>query len=226
MAGSNQAGLGRISSHSFTLQHARPYLISDLGISSVSLQVAMARGALGTVLSHHGINGLGYTSAWVAYGMKLHTGLTAGLGLHFWSSRIPEQFMYHPGFSFAAGLQLEVNDQLTLGAHVRHPAGWYSPAPNKRPRPMTVTTGGSLSLFTQATYFAELEFTTGCPLQWKQGLEWIAGQGIKMQFGIHNQPFTVSGGIQVTHNHWNIHAAITYGTNAGSTPSTSFSYGW
>ena len=117
----NQAGLGWISKNSISLQHSLPFIISGLGISSVSGQIQVGEGAFGAAFSTFGIRGLNTSSAWVSYGMKLHPGITAGMGIHLWNYSIPEQVIFHPGFSCALGIQARINEKLVIGGHLLHP---------------------------------------------------------------------------------------------------------
>lgn len=222
----NQAGLGRFDGNSVSLQHSRPALCPDLGISSISLQIVTSHGALGTMVSHYGIRGLGFTSAWLAYGIALRKGWSAGVGIHFWHATLREKWIHHPCFSFAAGIQAVISDQLTLGAHISHPAGWYSSLSQTASHPMMITVGGAWRIFPMIYNFWELEFITGNRVRWKLGIEWKERRELGLQIGVHNQPFTVSGGISVTLKKWNIQSAFTYMLEQGSTPFTALSYEW
>jgi hypothetical protein len=57
-ASQNQAGLGFIEYSSLSVQHGRPYWLTELGISSFSGQFSMGNGALGLMLSSMGLKGL------------------------------------------------------------------------------------------------------------------------------------------------------------------------
>jgi len=222
----NQAGLGRIERNSISMQHFRPGLCPDLGVSVLSAQFATTHGAIGTTISQYGIGGLRFTSAWVAYGIAVRKGWYAGLGIHFWHATIGEKWFHHPCFSFAAGLQAVISRELTLGVHLSHPAGWYASNPLAASHPMTVTVGGAWVMLPMISSFWELELIAGYPVRWKLGFEWKEKRGLGLQIGAHDQPFTVSGGIAVNIRKWNIHTAFSYRFDRGNTPYTAFTYEW
>jgi hypothetical protein len=226
LPGTNQAGLGLIAGNSISMQHCRPALCPDLGISTISLQIASSHGALGTTVSHYGIRGLAFTSAWLAYGIALHNGWYAGVGIHFWHATIGEKWFHHPGFSFAAGILAVVNNRLTLGTHVYHPAGWYSAGAQLVNFPMTVSVGGSWMFLPMICSFWEVEVIAEYPVRCKLGIEWKEERGLALQIGAHTQPFSVSGGISVEIGNWNIQLAFAYRVLGDHTPYTALSYAW
>ena len=222
----NQAGLGWIDVNSVSLQHSRPFIVKELGISSLSAQIHAGEGAFGTTLSTFGITGLRETSAWISYGMKLHSGITAGLGIHFWSSSIPDQMLYHTGFSFAAGMQAKVNDQLFIGAHVLHPAGWNIEKPGRRNEQMVISAGFSYTFFQTITYYSDLQIMPENHIQTCHGMELKFSERIGFLLGMHNRPFSISGGVAIIHANWTLHAAFEYMIDSGSTPFSSLTYAW
>ncbi len=226
MAMHNQASLGQFRGHSISVQHARPGLCADLGISMVSLQLATSHGALGAALSRYGISGVGFTSAWLAYGITLHEGWSAGVGMHFWNTSVREKWLNRPCLSFAAGIRACINDAVSIAAHVIHPAGWYSPGSQPKHHPMTITAGGRWEMMPSACSYLELEFTTGFPVRWKVGLEWVENRGIGLQIGFHSQPLTIACGTSFTFQRWNIQTAFTYCLDAGNTPYAALTYEW
>ena len=226
MAMHNQAGLGQFLGHSISLQHSRPGLCPDLGISVVSAQLATSSGALAATLTHYGVNGLGYTSAWLAYGLGVHKHVSAGAGIHFWKFSIGDKWMHHPGFSFAVGIQASVRDNMKLAAHVAHPAGWYAMDAPSRHHPMTMNLGGSWTMVPTTCIYLELESTAGQPVRWKLGVEWKEKRGIALQFGVHSQPLTVSFGTRVNLRKWNIQTAFAFAPDAGTTPYSALTYEW
>ena len=222
----NQAGLGWATQSSVSIQHTRPFIISELGISSISAQVPTGHGSFGALFSSYGITGLRQSSVWFAYGLTLHQGITAGVGLHFWSSSIPERMFYHPGFSCALGIQARISDRFIMGCHVLHPAGWTTNVPGFQPRPMVLSAGCSYTFFQTTTYHADIHVFPEGYMQLSHGIQLVLRDRAGFMMGIHNRPFAVSGGLTLSYLHWNIHLAFEYMTDIGSTPSSSLTYAW
>jgi len=222
----NQAGLGYIERHSISLQHSRPFIMNDLGISSLCAQSRTEGGALGISFSTHGITGLRYTSAWISYGMSLHHGITAGIGLHFWNSSITEQMLYKPGISCAMGIQAKINDRLVIGAHLFHPVGWYTDIPEIRSGQLIISSGCSYTFFKMVTYYCDLQFMSEYRIKSCHGLKLKFKEQLEILFGMHNRPFSISGGITIFHTNWILQAAFEYMMDSGHIPSSSLSYAW
>ena len=226
MAMHNQAGLGDMTNRSLSIQHARPFLIGDLGVSSLSFQWGVLHGALGATLSHAGIRGYSQTSAWFAYGISMTEQWTAGVGLHFWNQSIGENWFRHPGFSFAAGVRWQIHDRIRWGIHVAHPVGWASGLPGKYGLPMTIASGVCLLPGQGISLYLEVVSVTGHALQWRSGLEWELNQQILLQFGCQPAPLTISGGFSCQHHRWILQIAFAYGPENGTSPATGLTYAW
>ena len=225
-ASQNQAGLGFLETSSISLQHSMPYLLSELGISSLSLQFSSPAGALGIAFSTLGLKGFRQSSLWLSYGLKLNTSLSAGLGIHFWFTSVPEQVFATPGVSFALGLLLQINGQWMLGARLLHPAGWYSATELSRLKQGTIEAGISYTFFGMARILAELQFNTLNQLQLRSGMEWNLNRTVLLRIGFCDRPATFSGGIGLHYPRWIADISFQYGTAYGLSPYTSLTHAW
>ena len=220
----NQAGLGWVKEHSVSLNHSLPFI--ELGISSVSLQANTEKGALGTIFSTYGIPGLRHSSLWLSYGMAISSRLSAGLGMHFWTFSTPEKKFFHPGISFGLGLQVKINEHWICGVHLLNPASWSDTSSDLPNRKMILSIGCSYSFFRTATIFLDLRMAPENRIQWANGIEWSLRKTICFMIGIHNQPYTWSGGFSVEYKQYEIQIALQYLTDTGTIPYASFHYGW
>lgn len=225
-AGANQAGLGWIIQASVSIHHSRPFLTRNLGISSLSLQVPAGEGAFGVSVSSFGIKGLHRSSAWVSYGIKLLPGVTAGIGIHGWTSSIPERIIYHPGIACALGIQVRINKQFILGGHVQYPGGWSSDYPGMHLPRMRITAGASYTFFSAATFHTDLHILPEEHIRISHGIELALKDRFAFLLGMHNHPYSGSFGIHYSLQKWIIEIAFEYMVDTGTTPSTSLSHVW
>lgn len=222
----NQAGLGFIEQSSVTIQHCRPYLLKELGQSSISGQFKTGSGALGMVLAYQGLSGFRQTSLWLSYGMKLHPRISAGVGIHFWNSSIAEQFIYAPGISFALGLQVRINDQWMLGGGLFHPTGWSTLPVVFSQKQMLLVAGCSYSFLKAGLFYSELHINPEEGLILCNGLEWILNQHTRLRTGVKSRPFTFSWGVSLNFTRLVMEFSFQYRPHSGLSPLTSLTYGW
>jgi len=225
-AGLNQAGLAMRDQNSLCLQHSRPYLLGELGRSSLSGQFLTGNGALGILLSTQGIKGLRQSSLWLSYGMKLHPEIGIGVGIHLWNSSLPEQVFYAPGMGVALGFQARVHKNWMVGAHVLHPASWC-PLPLQQARPgMILSSGFSYNFLEFATVYSEIRAMPGLGMILAEGLEWRLNERASMSAGFSNKPTTLAWGISLRLSTWHLQFAFQYQSHSGTTPFTSLSHDW
>jgi hypothetical protein len=222
----NQAALGWVEARSLSMQHARPFLLGELGITAISFQARLGDGGFGGILSTTGITGFRLTSAWIGYGLKLRPRISAGIGLHFWNTSIPEQFIYHPGVSCALGIQVRISENFSLGGHVLHPVAWTGHGSRADQKPMMISAGISYRFFGTATYRCDLHLLPEGNLQWCHGIEVQLQEKLTMLLGMHNRPYTLTGGISLQYRRLMVVIATEYRFDAGTIPSTSLSYAW
>ncbi len=225
-ASQNQAGLGFIEQSSISIQHGRPYLLKELGISSLSGQFISGRGAFGFTLSTLGLKGFRQNSLWLANGLRLNSNISAGVGLHFWNSTISEQFIYAPGLSFALGLQIKLQKQWQLGARLFHPLAWSSQTDLSQEQLMSIETGLSYSFFKVAKIYCELHMKPGAYFMLCSGIEWILKQHTILRTGICSRPFTFSWGISLNFARWIADFSFQYRADTGLSPYTSLTHVW
>ena len=222
----NQAGLGFIEQSSVSLQHGRPYLLKELGISSFSGQFSTGKGALGIALSTQGLSGFRQSSLWLSYGLRLNPDISAGMGIHLWNSSIREQLIYAPGISFALGLQVRIQEQWILGARLFHPTAWSSQSKQSKEQHMAIEAGFSYSFFRVARLYSELHIKPGASLILCNGIEWSLNQHTHLRTGICSQPFTFSWGIALRFTKWVAEFSFQYRTDTGLSPLTSLTHAW
>lgn len=222
----NQAGLGFTEQSLVTVQHCRPYLLKELGRSSISGQFKTGSGAVGIALGSQGLTGFRQTSLWLSYGMKLHPRISAGVGIHLWNSSIAEQFIYAPGVSFALGLQIRINDQWTLGGGLYHPVGWNALPVVFSQKQMVIAAGCSYSFLRAGLFFSELHIKPEEGIILCNGLEWILNPHTSLRTGVCSRPFTFSWGVSLKFTKWVMDFSFQYRPHSGLSPLTSLTYGW
>ncbi len=222
----NQAGLGFIEQSSVSIKHGRPYLLKELGISSLSGQFITGRGALGTAFSSQGFTGFRQSSLWLSYGLKLHSDISAGVGIYLWNITLSEQLIYAPGIGLTLGLQIRINEQWMLGGRLFHPNAWSSQSDLSEKQVMSIEAGFSYSFFRVASIYSELHIKPGAYFTLCSGISWILKQHTILRTGICSRPFTFSWGISLDFTKWVVDFSFQYRTHTGLSPQTSLTHAW
>jgi len=220
----NQAGLGWITRSAYALQHAQPFIIGELGVAALSVELPLGSGGMGMTLSTFGLEGYRQSSLWLSYGMRLHPRVAAGIGLQLRHMGITDKTSLHLGLSCALGLMIRTGENLVLGGHVMHPASWTSDRRGPRGNPMIISLGWSYSFTGTATWNGDLRLASGGTIGWCQGLEIRAWERLTLLAGLHNHPFAISGGTTLRYRHWSITIATEYIPETGLTPSSTLSH--
>jgi hypothetical protein len=222
----NQAGLGFAEHSSISIQHGRPFLIRELGITSLSGQFRTGKGALGISFATTGLKGLRQSSFWLACGLKLHPRVSAGAGLHFWNTSIREQAFFAPGIGFSLGLQVRIRDRWKLGVRLNDPAAWSQPPEAFADESMSLETGAACSIFNVGQLFAELHIKPGMPIILCGGAEWSLNRQIVFRTGISSGPYTFSWGISFRFKRCVADFSFRYRSQTGLSPLSALSYEW
>ena len=222
----NQACLGPGEQNSICLQHCRPYLLKEIGQSSLSAQFFTGTGTLGFALSTQGIQGLRQSSLWLSYGMKLHPDVHAGMGIHVWNSSLTENWRYHYGISFAAGIRIKVHPSWVLACHVANPASWTSLDRLNLSSGMSLAAGFSYSFLEAGVIFSEIHVKAIYGLSLVQAIKWPFGKGITLSMGVASNPLTFSWGMAIKLKPWSLLFAFQYRSHSGTVPFSSISHVW
>ncbi len=237
-AWSNQAGLGWMEHRTLSIRHCRAGLPGDLGISGMEIQFPLSRtpishkkapgqgGGIGVAFTTCGIPGYRFTSWWWSCGLKLHSAVTAGLGLHSWFGSVPGELLHHPGIGCALGIQVRINTLLTIGGHLYHPFSWQSGRSEIRRDPARVSAGLAAQIPATVTYYADLIMDGAGRLQFSQGLEMNPVNRWNLLLGMQTRPLTISWASELALPRWNLLLAFEYQFDQGILPAANLTHVW
>jgi len=219
----NQAGLGWADMASLSFHHVRPYLLPDLAVSTVEANLPVQGGGFGLALSVLGVPGLHLYSSWLGYGHRLGSNMTTGMGL-FFRDLGSREYGHLIGAGCALGIQYRPDEQLVLGAHVRHPVSYAAGRSPVFRLPMILSAGMSYAFFQTARFYAELHAGPDNPLSLMLGTGTSIGSSLTFYLGLRTGPPSLSGGISLALASWRISMASTWHFDTGMVPACSLSY--
>lgn len=117
----NQAALAWQQSYWFGAHHENRFLVKELGLSSVGGIIPTSTGTFGLNVSHFGYSQFNITRAGLAFGMKLSTKFSAGVGLNVHHMQIAGDYGAKNAYTAEGGLLYMPTDKLVLGAYLFNP---------------------------------------------------------------------------------------------------------
>jgi hypothetical protein len=117
----NQAGLGSINNLSAGIYYENRFLVQELSLKAVSFVLPTKSGNFGFNFNSFGYVNYNEMKAGLAYGRKFGKIFSAGVQLDYLRTHIAENYGNKDVFTFEIGIQTELSNQLTIGAHVFNP---------------------------------------------------------------------------------------------------------
>jgi hypothetical protein len=221
----NQAGLADEPVTELSLLHRQPFLVRDLGISSLACCFPIPHGGMGMTVSTLGIHGMRYYSAWIGCGLRLGSNLSAGMGIHLLDFATAE-YGHHPGAGCSLGFQYRAGDRLLVGGHICNPVSAAPGIDSRNSLPMILSTGIAYTFFKTATWYTELQASPHGPVAWANGIEAVVPPSVILMAGIRTQPLTLSAGVSLPWNRWKFTSAVAWCFDTGITPGFALGYRW
>ena len=116
----NQAGLAQLSTLSFIGFGENRFALADINSFSIGMGLPTSAGVFGLNLNYYGFESYNEQKIGLAYARKLTKTLSLGAQFDYLNLRIPE-YGNRGNLTFELGLQAEINQQVTLGAHIFNP---------------------------------------------------------------------------------------------------------
>lgn len=118
----NQAGLAWLKSPAAGIYYENRFGLQELSFQSAGVAYPFSFGTLGITADYYGSKNYNETTVGLAWGMKLHEKLAAGVQLDYLSTFIDlENFNTASSVTFEIGVLYQVIDEVWIGAHVYNP---------------------------------------------------------------------------------------------------------
>jgi len=215
----NQASLGWTLEAAASLQHWRPFVIKDLGVSGLSTVFRLSPGWGGVAFNSFGIPGYHRSALWLAYGMMLGENCSAGIGFRSQLVSVPGELCYQWQLTVSGGVMLQINDKLMAGAHLTDPL--YVPAfettltslPSCMAIGLAYEPDPGLLLYLQTSYSSYRK--TGLDL----ALSWQLDERLTIHSGFSYRDKMISAGLSIKMTNWSILLAVPWLPGCGLSPS-------
>lgn len=220
----NPALPGYTKNNSFTAGHARPFVIQELGITSLEGIIKVEPGAFQFRTGSFGLKGYRIFSSELGFGMPLSEKISAGVSFHYSNIFTSESWNYLWSLSPGAGIHYQISSATSLALLLNNP---FSPGNHARHGPLlpsALSIGVSHEIYLHTTLLAEITHTTPGLLQIKTGLEYRLGGSILLRTGYHSEPHTLSFGTGLKLGNLLIDLAFCWSATPGFTPAITLTY--
>ncbi|MCA1747526.1 MAG: hypothetical protein LC655_07500, partial [Bacteroidales bacterium] len=179
----NPALLGFIKNNYFSAGHARPFVIQELGITSLEGVVKASPGAFHFRTDSYGLKGYRIFSSELGFGMPLSEKISAGVSFHYSNIFTSDSWNYLWSLSPGAGIHYRISSATSLALLLNNP---FSPGNYTRHGPLlpsALSIGVSHEIYLHTTLLAEITHTTPGLLQVRTGLEYRLNGSVLLRTG-------------------------------------------
>ncbi len=218
----NQAGLAFLPKTAFTLFGESRFALSEIKTVSAAAALPTKSGTFGLTVSYFGYESYNEQRLGIAYARKLMDKLAIGIQFDVLNTTIPN-YGRRTLFSFEAGLQYEVLDNLTVGVHAFSPV--RVEIVEDEDLPTVFELGFAYKASDKVTFYGEVEKDIEYPLVVKIGLEYSIVTSFYLRGGINLNPTQLSFGLGYEANdNLSIDVGASFHQTLGVSPALSVNY--
>jgi hypothetical protein len=220
----NPASLGTVKNIFFGAGHISPFLIGEIGISSLESVLPVNPGTFHIRITNYGLKGYRNFSWKAGYGMVLGEKLSGGVSFQYYNTMSNGEWNYLWAVGIEAGIIYQFSENTTIGLHILNPftIGTY---PDYGPLfPSELTAGISQIIYENIRLLAELSQFTSGNTQYKMGLEYMIGSALVLRSAYHSSPHSLSFGTGYRFGKFLVHTAFSWSVIPGFTPAIQIQY--
>ncbi len=216
----NPALPGSAEGHLFAAGHARPFLLKEIGITSLEGVHPAFPGTLKWRISNHGLKGFRQFESALGFGMVLSENLSAGVSFHYYNTVTREQVNYLWTLGPGAGIHYRISPRTAMAVMIMNPLSTGNHARYGPGFPAELSMGISRMVYENATLLSELTLRSPGLMLIRTGLSWCVSPGVIIRSGYHAQPHTFSFGAGIRSGQLLIDLSFAWSAVPGVTPAS------
>lgn len=220
----NPAMLGHAQGPSFSAGHARPFVIKELGISSLESVITAHPGAFQFRIQTYGLKGYRIVFSDLGFGMALTERLTAGISFYYKNTFTPDQWNYLWNIAPGAGIHYTISSRTAVALLLNSPFSLKNYHDYGPLLPSTLSTTLSHEIYQHTTLLTEATYSNAELLRVKAGLQYRLNQSVVLLSGYHSKPHSLSFGTVLELDALQIDVAFSWLASVGVTPAITLSY--
>ncbi len=219
---SNQAGIAFMEGLGFSVGAERRFLTSEINSIIGGFAYPTNAGTFGLSLNYFGFSGYNEQKIGIAYARKLSKKISIGAQLDYLGYSIPD-YGSKSLFTFELGVQAQLIENLTIGAHIFNPIR-QEVVPDEKV-PTIFRLGAGYSPGKNLTITGEFEKDIDFDMVFKAGVEYFLIDILCLRAGVSTNPLLNSFGLGLKlKNGLMIDLASSYHYDLGFTPAISVSF--
>jgi hypothetical protein len=218
----NQGGLPYVRDLMVGFDHHAGF-IREMDRQALAVVVPTHSGSLAGSFSYYGFKHYHQTKLALAYGLQLARGLTAGIQLDYFHTRITGVYGHRRHLTFEAGAQYRVNEKWYLGAHLFNPFRQKS-GPYQEAAPSVYRLGAACRFAQNLLFCLEVEKDPEQPLIPKMAMEYELVPLLFLRTGIALHPMLNCFGVGYGRPGLQADVAFSFHPALGYVPNFSLTY--
>ncbi|MDA3822788.1 MAG: hypothetical protein PF450_09305 [Bacteroidales bacterium] len=220
----NPAALAGISERAIGAGHTSPFLLKEIGISSLETILPVNPGTFHIQLANYGLKGYRDFKWETSYGMVLGENLSAGISFLFYHTISNGELNYLWTLGIGGGIIYKLSENSILGFHVLNPytIGNYSDFGPLFPSVLSL--GLSHKIYEDTKLFTEFSQSSNGLFRGKIGFEYHLKSELVLRAGYHTSPHSFSFGSGYRNRKFSIDMTFSWSTVPGFSPGIQILY--
>lgn len=220
----NQAGLATLEAIGGGIYYESRFMMRELSLKGGVAAVPFEFGTFGVSVTSFGYELYSESKFGLAYAMKLSDKLRMGVQLNYHRMQIAEGYGNAGFLTGEIGLQADVTDELSIGAHIYNPTLTEQTEYNNEKIPTTIRLGAQYQF--NENFFIAVEGMQNIydRPSMRVGLEYHLIEQLYLRGGISTTPTLASFGFGLKLKKFFIDVASSYHSSLGFSPQVSLSY--
>jgi hypothetical protein len=220
----NPAWLGYAENPSFSAGHSLPFLVKEIGISSLTGILPLNPGAFQIEISSYGLKDYRNYSTSLEYGMPLSNKFSAGISFHYYTKTSQSEWNYLWTVGLGAGCLYKISERTELALTVQNP---FTTGNYKKYGPLfpgSISLGLAHEIYVDTWLQIELYVQSSGFLQLKTALEYRILETLILRCAYNSSPYTLFAGSGIILGKVQIEIAFAWTGNLGICPAILLTY--
>lgn len=164
------------------------FMISEMAMKAVAFEVPAWKGAFAISYSHFGFDEYNDQSIGISFGRNFGPRVAVGIGFNAIANNVAGEYTRRNGFTFSAGLLINLSDEWTVGAYTDNPASGKLSGISEERIPSKVVSGLMWRVSESCITTVEVVKESGMSTELHIGLEYQLLKRIYMRGGLSTGP--------------------------------------